>query len=89
MVPYMTSLLRDDRASEAAGLTVGAQQSGLIHTPTLQVTADLSTDNPLMAGAATERETAAVVIFAGRYYSGLPYEDPATVFLKASVQATN
>jgi hypothetical protein len=46
------------------------------------VTADASAPNPLMAGAATERETAAIVIFAGRYYSGMPYEDPATVFLK-------
>jgi hypothetical protein len=35
-----------------------------------------------MAGSATEVETAAIVIFAGRYYSGMPYEDPATVFLK-------
>jgi hypothetical protein len=46
------------------------------------VTADASAPNPLMAGSATEVETAAIVIFAGRYYSGMPYEDPATVFLK-------
>lgn len=38
-----------------------------------------------MAGVATEREAAAIVIFAGRYYSGMPYEDPATVFLKVDM----
>ena len=46
------------------------------------MTPDAGALNPLLAGAATERETAAIVIFAGRYYSGMPYEDPATVFLK-------
>lgn len=49
-----------------------------------QVTTDASAPNPLMAGAATERERAAIIIFAGRYYSGMPYEDPATVFLKVT-----
>lgn len=53
-----------------------------------QVTADTSAPNPLMAGAATERETAAIVIFAGRYFSGMPYEEPATVFLKEYLPGT-
>jgi serine/threonine protein kinase len=53
-----------------------------------QVTADASAPNPLMAGSATEVETAAIVIFAGRYYSGMPYEDPATVFLKEYLPGT-
>ena len=52
------------------------------------MTADASAPNPLMAGSATEVETAAIVIFAGRYYSGMPYEDPATVFLKVRLRQT-
>lgn len=47
-----------------------------------QVTPDASAANPLMASAAQETAFAAIVIFAGQYYSGMPYEDPAPVFLK-------
>lgn len=50
--------------------------------PLPQVTPDAEAANPLVATASREVETAAIVIFAGRYYSGMPYEEPATVFLK-------
>ena len=46
------------------------------------MTPDAEAANPLVATASREVETAAIVIFAGRYYSGMPYEEPATIFLK-------
>ena len=39
-----------------------------------QVTQDGSAANPLQAAPAEEREVAAIVAFAARYYSGMPFE---------------
>lgn len=48
-----------------------------------QVTSDASAANALAAAASREEvETSAIVIFASRYYSGMPYQDPAPVYLK-------
>lgn len=41
-----------------------------------QVTPDASGLNPLQAPPAEEREVAAIVAFAARYYSGMPFEVP-------------
>lgn len=39
-----------------------------------QVTPDASGLNPLQSAPAEEREVAAIVAFAARYYSGMPFE---------------
>ena len=60
----------------------------------LQVTPDAMAANPLQAQPSAEREVAAIIAFAARYYSGLPFEvrscklrgSCATSFTKAYVQ---
>eukprot|EP00884_Botryococcus_braunii_P022373 jgi/Botrbrau1/881/Bobra.0167s0006.1 len=39
-------------------------------------------ENPLQVKGATSPEQTAVVAFTGRYYSGRPFQEPVTVFLK-------
>eukprot|EP00208_Stichococcus_sp_RCC1054_P009055 CAMPEP_0206150144 /NCGR_PEP_ID=MMETSP1473-20131121/38148_1 /ASSEMBLY_ACC=CAM_ASM_001109 /TAXON_ID=1461547 /ORGANISM="Stichococcus sp, Strain RCC1054" /LENGTH=502 /DNA_ID=CAMNT_0053547637 /DNA_START=817 /DNA_END=2325 /DNA_ORIENTATION=- len=54
-----------------------------------QVTSDASAANALAAAASREEvETSAIVIFASRYYSGMPYQDPAPVYLKEYLPGT-